>query len=107
MQIAMLVVATVLPVGLIADSSAITLDQPTNVEATAAYRAIPAVAQASGPTQELTAEIKSCKVAEGRPGVICRADVKKAPSVAPLSLTIYFARGPDSAWIATLEQTAP
>ena len=80
------------------------LDQPSNAEATAAYRAIAADSAAS---QVQTAAIKSCKAAIGQPGVFCTASVKKTPTAPPHDITIHFARGPDSAWVATVEQRAP
>ncbi|CAM5770869.1 hypothetical protein LMIY3S_03317 [Labrys miyagiensis] len=83
------------------------LDQPSDAEATAAYRAIPAVAQDNPQSQQQTAAIKSCKAAKGEPGVICTASVRKAPAAPEQVVTIHFARGPDSAWVATLEQKAP
>ena len=107
MQIAIVIVAMGLPLLPIADSSAMTLDEPNNVEATAAYRAIPAVGHEGASSQQQTAEIKSCKAATGQPGVICETAVEKTASAPSQVVTIHFARGPDSAWIATLEQTAP
>jgi len=83
------------------------LDQPSNAEATAAYRAIPAIAADNTPSQMQTAAIKSCKAAVGQPGVLCTTSVKKTPSAPPQDITIHFARGPDSAWVATVEQRAP
>lgn len=87
--------------------AAVFLDQPSDAEATAAYRAIPAVAQGNAQSQHETATIKSCKAATGAPGVICSTSVKKTPTASAEVVTIHFARGPDSAWVATLEQKAP
>ncbi|GLS18600.1 hypothetical protein GCM10007874_16170 [Labrys miyagiensis] len=88
-------------------AAAVFLDQPSDAEATAAYRAIPAVAQGNAQSQHETATIKSCKAATGAPGVICSTSVKKTPTASAEVVTIHFARGPDSAWVATLEQRAP
>lgn len=88
-------------------TAAVFLDQPSNAEATAAYRAVPAVAQGSAQSQQQTVAIISCKAATGEPGVICSTSVKKTPAALAEIVTIHFARGPVSAWVATLEQKAP
>jgi len=88
-------------------AAAVFLDQPSNAEATAAYRAIPAIAQDSAQSQQQTVAIITCKAATGEPGVICSTSVRKTPAASAEIVTIHFARGPDSAWVATLEQKAP
>jgi hypothetical protein len=107
MQIATLALAMTLPLIPVASSPATALDQPTNPEATAAYRAIPAVAQAGGQSQDDTVDVKSCQAANGQPGVICKISMKKAAGAPAQDVTVHFSRGPDSAWVGTLEQTAP
>jgi hypothetical protein len=78
------------------------LDHPSDAEATAAYRAIPAIAAASPGKQHQSVHIILCRPGKGRPGVTCRAKIKTAPKANASDATIQFARGPDSAWVATL-----
>ena len=82
----------------LASATALLLDQPSDAEATAAMRAIPALAA----KQQQTAHINICVPAVGRPGVTCTATVKDTPQAQASPVRIYFARGPDSAWIAEI-----
>ncbi len=95
--------AAILALGLCTGASA-QLDRPTDAEATAAYRAIPAVAAASKGRQQQTVHVGLCRPGKGRPGVVCQARIKASPQAVARSVTMQFARGPDSAWVATLEQ---
>jgi hypothetical protein len=79
------------------------LDVPSDAEATAAYRDIPAVRAAAPGKQMQDARVMSCAPAVGRPGVMCRTDIKAWPQAPGKAQTIHFARGPDSAWIADIE----
>jgi len=79
------------------------LDTPDDAEATAAYRAIPGVAARNGGQQEQMARVKFCSPGVGRPGVVCSVAIKKSATAAERGLTIYFSRGPDSAWVAEIE----
>jgi hypothetical protein len=107
MQTTILFFSIALPVMPVADSSAGTLDMPDDAQATAAYRAVPAVAQKAGADQRQTVHVGACKPAAGKPGIDCKVAVKNEPSAAPQDIAIHFERGPDAAWVATLEQTAP
>ncbi|WP_454817978.1 hypothetical protein [Labrys neptuniae] len=73
----------------LASATALLLDQPSDAEATAAK-------------QQRTAHINTCVPAVGRPGVTCTATVKDTPQAQASPVRIYFARGPDSAWIAEI-----
>jgi hypothetical protein len=72
------------------------LDRPDDAQGTAAYRAIPAIA-------EQMARIKFCSPAVGRPGVEYDAAIKASPTAPERGVTIHFARGPDSAWVGEIE----
>lgn len=88
----------------IAAGATVRLDQPTDAEATAAYRAIPAVAATSEGKQRQIVHITSCRPGKGHPGVVCQAQIKAEPQTRAQALTIQFARGPDSAWVAVVER---
>ena len=79
------------------------LDTPDDAQATAAYRAILAVAARNGGQQEQMARVKFCSPGAGRPGVVCAVAIKTSATTAERGLTIYFSRGPDSAWVAEIE----
>ncbi|WP_448952757.1 hypothetical protein [Labrys neptuniae] len=84
---------------ILVSSTAINLDQPTDDEATAAYRAIPAVSAAGGKQQQ-TMLVDTCAPAKGRPGVECQVQLRLTPQGRGQMIQTYFARGPDSAWVA-------
>lgn len=75
------------------------LDEPSDAEATAAYRPI-ARSQGDSGQEALTLRIKSCARPAGRPGVLCVTAVRPGPDAPEHEVTVYFARGPDSAWVA-------
>lgn len=76
------------------------LDQPGDAEATAAVRAMNAMATGHRGRQEQIVHIETCRPAVGRPGVLCEATVKQTAQERASRLDIHFARGPDSAWVA-------
>ena len=84
----------------LASATALLLDQPSDAEATAAMRATPAIAAKQAGRQQQTTHINNCVPAVGRPGVTCTASVKDTPQARASQVRIYFARGPDSAWVA-------
>lgn len=75
------------------------LDKPSDAEATAAYRPI-ARSQGDSRQETLTVRVKSCARPAGRPGVLCVTAVRRTPDTQEREVTVYFARGPDSAWVA-------
>ena len=107
MQASVLFLSIAMPVISVSDNSAINLDIPSDAQATAAYRAVPAVAAKGSQDQQQTVKVKSCKPAVGKPGVNCEVTARPDPSAQPKDVAIHFERGPDAAWVATLEQTAP
>ena len=79
------------------------LDTPDDAEPTAAYLTIPAVAARNGGHQAQMARVKFCSPGVGRAGVVCAVAIKTSATAAERGLTIYFPRGPDSAWVAEIE----
>jgi hypothetical protein len=79
------------------------LDRPTEAEARAAYLALPIVVPNGVGRQKSLVRVKSCSLAAGRPGVVCTVTIEGAPTSEEHDLTMYFSRGPDSAWVAAIE----